>query len=117
LRRRAGAEIVDIDTFQGTCRFWYLQPRVIDFDAIENAADDASYELVHIQLNIEGEIVREGGSLEVVVPETGQRFAIEAETDLSGRLHLHTTVLEWDGERARLTIDSGHPGASSTTKP
>ena len=108
MRRRAGADLVDIDTIQGTCRLWYLEPRVIDFAAIEQAADDASYELVGIELALEGELVREGGKLELVVPQTGQRLPVEGETDLTGRLHLHTTITGWKEGAARATVDHGH---------
>ena len=85
---------------------------MIDFDAIERAANDASYDLVAITLNIEGEIVRSGDSFELVVSGTGQRFPIDGEADFTGRMHLHTTVADWVGEYGYLTVLSGHPAVS-----
>ncbi|MFT7543110.1 MAG: hypothetical protein ACI9K5_004093 [Gammaproteobacteria bacterium] len=108
MRRQAGADLVDIDTFEGSCRFFYLTPRMIDFDALERAANDASYDLVAITLNLEGEIVRNGDGFELVASETGQRFPIDGQTHFKGRMHLHTTVADWAGEYGHLTVVSGH---------
>jgi len=86
---------------------------MLDFDDLERAADDSGYTLVGITLEIEGDVVGEEGSLELVVPETDQRFALDGEVQPTASLHVHATVSEWKGERARLTVIVSHAGASS----
>jgi hypothetical protein len=68
---------------------------------------------VGITLEIEGEVVGEEGSLELVIPQTGQRFALDGTVQSSASLHVHATVSDWKGERARLTVNVSHAGASS----
>ncbi len=82
---------------------------MINFDALETAANDASYDLVAITLSIEGEIIGKGNDFELVVAETGQRFPVDGQTHFTGPMHLHTTVADWVGEYGRLTVVSGHP--------
>ena len=112
MRRRAGADVVDIDTINGTCQYWLLEPRVIDFDALERAAADSSYTLVGITLEIEGDVVGEVGSFELVIPETGQRFPLDGNVKASGRLHVHASASDWKEGRVRLTVVTSHAGAS-----
>jgi len=113
LRRRFGADVVDIDTINGTCQLWVIEPKMLDFDALEQAAEDAGYTLVGITLEIEGDVVGEEGSLELVVLKTGQRFALDGAVQPSTGLHVHATVADWKGGHPRLTVKVSHVGASA----
>jgi len=50
LRRRVGADSIDIDTRLGYVRFTLAEPERIDFASIEKAADDAAYTLTGLTL-------------------------------------------------------------------
>jgi len=108
LRHRAGADVIDIDTFAGTCRLWYTEPREIDFAVIEQASLDSSYKLVEIRLDVLGEI-RDGGGRPVFMTPVGQRFEFEGVEGLEGAVHLHTRVEDWREGVPRLKVEFGHP--------
>ena len=108
MRHRAGADVIDIDTFAGTCRLWYTEPREIDFFAIERASLDSSYKIVEIRLDVVGEIRDEAGQPIFVTP-TGQRFEFEGSEGLEGAVHLHTQVEGWREAEPRLVVEFGHP--------
>ena len=111
MRRRSGADVVQIDTIEGFCKIWFLEPCVIDFDALEQASDDASYKLTGLTLEIEGEIVQVENGHELRIPATGQVFELTAPVQHVGRLHVYTTVTGWQTGRPRLTI-FGHAQVS-----
>ena len=58
LRRRAGADTVDLDTVKGFAHFAYYSPRKIDLALLQRAAHDAAYTIKRLELEARGEVVK-----------------------------------------------------------
>jgi hypothetical protein len=58
LRRRAGADTVDLDTVKGFAHFAYFSPRKIDMALLQRAAHDAAYSIKRLELEVRGEVVK-----------------------------------------------------------
>ena len=110
MRRRAGADAVDIDTREGTVAYALVEPQIIDFDAIEQAAYDAGYTLMELKLEIEGELESNERGTWLVVPATRQRFELTGSIPHSGLLRVVANVQGWAEDRVRLTV-VGHEHA------
>ncbi len=77
---------------------------------MEEAAEDASYTLKSIVLEIEG-VTSEtpckqcGRSVPTLkIPETGQTFELEGDVPIGVKTKVRASVQGWDGEHARLVL-------------
>jgi hypothetical protein len=76
-----------------------VQP--IDFVAIEQAAEDAAYDITEIILDLEGEVLQapcadcNGEERTFLELESGQRFELRGEPRSPGVISLHAQVFDW----------------------
>lgn len=117
LRRRVGADIVDIDTREGTAGYRLYHERRIDFEEIMQAADDAGYTLTGLTLEITGRISKSDcpscqQSVSMLsLPGTGQRFELASSDSVKnlpvdGQVHITARALDWAGDHPRLDVVS-----------
>lgn len=104
MRRRAGADAVDIDTREGTVVYALIDPQVIDFKAIEQAAYDAGYTLMELRLELEGELITDEEGAWLVIPTTRQRFELTGSVPHEGSLRVVANAEGWKEGRVRLTV-------------
>ncbi len=77
---------------------------------MEEAAEDASYTLKSIVLEIEGvtsetQCKRCGRSVPTLrIPETGQTFELEGDVPIGVKTKVRASVQGWDGGHARLVV-------------
>ena len=97
MRRQAGADDLRLDTRDAWAHYVLDDPQPIDWDDIRQAAIDAAYEIVTLELELRGEVVDESGAQWFQVQETGQKLELAGglPTGWSGRLIMH--VSDWDG--------------------
>ena len=115
LRRQVGADIVDIDTEEGTAGYKLLHPMRIDFRAIENAAHDAGYTLTEVVLEIVGQSFTTycdecSADVHVLkIPQTDQNFELEGDVPDKTTLRLTGSAKGWGGALARLVVVASVP--------
>lgn len=115
LRRQVGADIVDIDTEEGTAGYKLLHPMRIDFRAIEKAALDAGYTLTEVVLEIVGQSFTsycDECSADVPmlkIPQTAQTIELEGDVPDKTTLRLTGSAKGWGGTHARLVVIASVP--------
>gem|GEM_PF-1493240 len=110
LRRQVGADTIELDTEKSFARYTLARPRRIDFAKMEEAAEDASYTLKSIVLEIEGvtsetQCQKCGRSVPTLrIPATGQTFELEGDVPIGVTTKIRASVQGWDGGHARLVV-------------
>ena len=83
LRRRAGADLIDLDTVTGRARFAYSASKNIDFSAIEKAVEGANYTLVQVLATLSGRATKAGdGAVTLTLDGTGQALRLKGDVPL-----------------------------------
>ena len=110
LRRQLGAEQIDLDTDTGWAQFTLPEPVLIDYDALEEAADDASYTIVQLLLDISGraQVARcepcERDVTRLRIPETGQTFELVGAVPANASLRVKLSTEDWTGDHVRFEV-------------
>ena len=93
-----------MDTLAGYVAYTLREPRIIDFEAIEGAAEDAGYTIVELKLEFEGEIQRVSDGIWLEVSPTGQRFRLQEPVRHEGRMRVRTEASGWKDGDVRLRL-------------
>ena len=100
-----GAANVDMDTEAGWARFALREPAEIDFAAVAEVMDSASYTLRAIRFEAEGRVVRDSGRpAALVLPGTDQRIELVGQVPAAGAAVVRGLVLGWDTGDTRIEI-------------
>ena len=86
----------------GYAHYALTDPQPIDFDAIEQAAEDAAYDITEIILDLEGEVIQvpcadcNGEERTFLELETGQRFEFRGEPRTTRRqVSIQAQAFDW----------------------
>ena len=86
----------------GYAHYALTDAQPIDFDAIEQAAEDAAYDITEVTLDLGGEVIQapcadcDGEQRTFLELETGQRFELRGEPRSAGQqISLHAEVFDW----------------------
>ena len=101
MRRQAGADRIVLDTRDAWAHYAFDTPKRIDFDDIEQAAEDAAYEIVVLEVEVDGTVVEapcdhcgeDRHFLEVA--ETGQRLELTGESTVGWSGRLEARAEDW----------------------
>jgi hypothetical protein len=99
LRRRAGADAIEMDTRAGSVRYTLSAPRELDFEQLLDLCEGAGFTIVDLDLETSGELRArgDGEGLELVVAATGQVLAFRGDAQ-AGETRVHGRVVDWGGD-------------------
>lgn len=92
MQRQLGAHEIDIDAEAGWANFTLFEPRELDWAAIADTLDSANYEMHTLEIEVAGNVVRDGETLTLELDRSTQRLRLRGEAPVGQQSALRGTL-------------------------